>query len=84
MMKRQTQDANSKYWRMQMQWRKQKKNVEAQEAFNPHINWTIEGHARALIEDAKARQDKIKLKETLEEQQRQNLHDFEKEKESEL
>jgi hypothetical protein len=67
-----------------MQWRKQKKNVEAQEAFNPHINWTIEGHARALIEDAKARQDKIKLKETLEEQQRQNLHDFEKEKESEL
>jgi hypothetical protein len=52
---------------MQMQWRRQKKADEAQEAFNPHINWTIEGHARALIEDAKAKQDKITLKETLEE-----------------
>lgn len=45
-----------------MSWRKQQQQAEAQEAYNPHIQWTIEGHARALIEQAKRQQDGAMLK----------------------
>ena len=67
-----------------MQWRRSRKVQEAQEAYNPHINWTIEGHARALIENAKIKQDKIILKESLEEQLRQNISDTIKEKNDDI
>lgn len=82
--KKQTQEANSKYWRMQMQWRQQAADVERQEAYNPHIQWTIEGHARALIENAKRKHDGVILKETLEEQKRQDLASSNKDREGEL
>ena len=82
--KKQTQEANSKYWRMQMQWRQQAADVERQEAYNPHIQWTIEGHARALIENAKRKQDGVTLRETLEEQKRNDVASSHNERQGEL
>lgn len=72
LVKRQTQEANSKFWRMQMQWRQQAAAVEAAESYNPNTAWTIEGHARAIIEQAKRKQDGDMLRETIEEQKRNN------------